>query len=214
MWKEHKGKLIVTSALMLLPMVVGLILWNRLPDSIAIHFGPGNVPDGWAGKGMAVFGLPGLLLGLHLLCLGVTGADPRRRNIGRRSLALVFWILPVVSLTTCSATYAVALGVAVNIEMVCALLLGVVLIIVGNVLPKTKQNYTFGIKLPWTLHDPENWNHTHRFGGWCMVIAGALLMVTSFLGLWQVTLGVLLTAALAPMIYSYLYDRRHREETP
>ena len=37
-------------------MVVGVLLWNDLPDVMATHWGINNEPDGWSSKGVAVFG--------------------------------------------------------------------------------------------------------------------------------------------------------------
>ena len=38
MWKNHKKLIILTSLLTLLPIAAGLLLWNKLPAQIAIHF--------------------------------------------------------------------------------------------------------------------------------------------------------------------------------
>ena len=70
MWKKYKTTLILTTLISLFPMVIGLLLWNRMPDTIATHFGTNNVPNGWSSKTMAVIGihtcnLPDNLL-LHL----------------------------------------------------------------------------------------------------------------------------------------------------
>lgn len=37
-------------------------------------------------------------------------------------------------------------------------------------MPKLKQNYTIGIKVPWTLNSEENWNMTHRMAGKVYVV--------------------------------------------
>ena len=47
MWKKYKTTLILTTLISLFPMVIGLLLWNRMPDTIATHFGTNNVPNGW-----------------------------------------------------------------------------------------------------------------------------------------------------------------------
>lgn len=212
MWKENKWKILVTSLIVLIPMAVGAVLWSRLPDTMAVHWGADNFPNGWASKTFAVFGMPAILLALHLFGLAITAADPRRKNIGKKPLGLVFWVVPVVSLFAGSLTYAIALGAKVNVGLVCWLLVGLVLVVLGNIMPKAKQNYSVGIKTPWALHDPENWNHTQRFGGWCMVLAGVVVMATAFwLNIW-VLLGVAALAALAPMVYSYIYYCRHKPE--
>lgn len=214
MWKTNRWMILATALVILLPMLIGIVLWDRLPQSIAVHFGTDNAPDGWASKAFAVFGLPGILLGLHLLCLTVTAADPRRKNVGKKPLWLLFWLIPILSLVVCPATYAIALGVKLNMGTVCSLLLGLLFLVLGNLLPKVKQNYTFGIKLPWTLYDPENWSRTHRFGGWCMVLAGIVLLAAAPWPTPWVMLPAILAAALAPMVYSYVFYRRHRKEEP
>ena len=76
--KINKKLLIVTSVLLLLPILAGLILWNQLPEQIATHFGVDNAANGWSSKAFAVFGIPGIMLGLHWFCLFATAADPKR----------------------------------------------------------------------------------------------------------------------------------------
>ena len=41
----------------------------------------------------------------------------------------------------------------------------------------SKANHTIGFRIPWTLNDPDNWYHTHRFGGKCMVIGGIIMIL-------------------------------------
>ncbi len=50
------------------------------------------------------------------------------------------------------------------------LLVGILYLILGNFIPKVKPNYSIGFRIPWALNDSDNWYHTHRFGGKCMVI--------------------------------------------
>ena len=72
MWKKYKTTLILTTLISLFPMVIGLLLWNRMPDTIATHFGTNNVPNGWSSKTMAVIGIP--LFSLFLIRSGRTSA--------------------------------------------------------------------------------------------------------------------------------------------
>lgn len=94
------------------------------------------------------------------------------------------------------------------------ILVGVVFIVVGNYMPKCKQNYTMGIKLPWTLNDEENWNKTHRMAGKLWVITGFLVMLcilaptSVMVAIFIITLFV---AVMIPTVYSYLLYRNKRE---
>ena len=92
--------------------------------------------------------------------------------------------------------------------------LGVVFILTGNYMPKCKQNYTIGIKVVWTLNDEENWYRTHRFAGRLWVIGGVVVLVTVLLPMesFLYALFPLVTImALAPILYSYLYDRKQQK---
>lgn len=208
MLKENKGKLMLSTVITLLPLPVGCLLWNRLPDTIATHFGVNNEANGWSSKAFVVFALPLLMAGLHLLCLCITAADPKRKNIGKKPLALVFWIVPALSMLLFGSVYAMALGIQVNATLVSSLFIGVLLLVLGNQMPKAKQNYSFGLKLPWTLNDPENWNRTHRVAGICMVAAGIVVLVNAFIGYAWVMIAAALLAVLIPGVYSYCLYRR------
>ena len=80
MMKQHKGKLMVSSVLTLLPILVGLLLWNRLPNQMPTHWGVDGTADGWSGKAFVVFGMPLILLAVHWLCVWGTSLDSSNRG--------------------------------------------------------------------------------------------------------------------------------------
>ena len=43
--REHKLLLMITSSVILLQTLVGVLIWDRLPDPIATHFNFRNEPD-------------------------------------------------------------------------------------------------------------------------------------------------------------------------
>ena len=47
--RERKGMLILSLLVILLPLGVGLFLWNQLPDQVPIHFGLNGQADNYAG---------------------------------------------------------------------------------------------------------------------------------------------------------------------
>ena len=208
MIKKYKKTLIITSIITISPMLVGLLLWNRLPDMIATHFGSNNTVDGWSSKPFAVFGLPLMMLAIHLFCVFVTSADPKRKNISDKFFKWILWIVPILSVAACLACYAVSLGVNVDMGMIINILVGIVFIIVGNYMHKVKQNYTVGIKLPWTLDSEENWNRTHRMASWLWMIAGIIFIVNAILQVGWLVIPVLVILLLVPLVYSYLLYRK------
>lgn len=77
MIRQHKKMILLTSIATLLPILIGLLLWKQLPDSVATHWSTGNEPDGYSSKAFAVFGLPVIMLILHLVCVIATNIDPK-----------------------------------------------------------------------------------------------------------------------------------------
>ena len=208
MIRKNLKVLILTSVIILLPILAGVILWNQLPEQIPSHWNAAGEIDGWSSKPFAIFGLPLILLAMQWLCVAGTFADPKRNNHSGKILHLVLWIIPVLNAVLSVLTYAAAMGKDVQMEVVMPVFIGLVLAIVGNYLPKCKQNYTIGIKIPWTLNSEENWNKTHRFAGRLWVVCGLVIMLTGFFGGFWIFLGVVLLMVLAPFIYSYVLHRK------
>ena len=208
MLKKNLKLLILTSILTLLPILAGVVLWNQLPEQMPTHWNAAGEVDGWSSKPFAVFGLPLILLAAQWLCVLATTTDPKRQNHSEKIYHLVFWIIPVLSIVLHAVTYLTVLGVGVRIEMVMPIFMGLLFVIIGNYLPKCKQSYTIGIKIPWTLNNEENWNKTHRLAGWVWVIGGIAIMFTGFFGGVWVFLPISFAMVLAPIIYSYLLHRK------
>ena len=201
MIKENKKTIIITGIVTLLPILAGVILWDKLPETMATHFGTSSA-DGFSSRVFAVFGLPLIMLGVHLLCAFVTAVDPRKKNISPKMYSLVLWLAPVISLIAAAAIYAWNLGYEVDVTYVVQLLAGVGLLIIGNLLPKARQNYTIGIKTPWALANEENWNRTHRLAGWLWIAGGLVIIVLTFLGA-SVTWLIVVFAVMALVPYAY-----------
>ena len=206
---KNKKTLIATTLVCLLPLIAGALVYSRLPEQVATHFDLHGNPDGWSSRAFAVFGLPGILLAVNLLMPFLLRADPKHENMSGALVNIVIWTVPVVSLLCSGLTLGRALGYDLRIEMVLPVFMGVLFILIGNYLPKTKQSYTMGIKLPWTLASEENWNRTHRLAGFLWVIGGAYFIVMSFIG-WSLAAFLIPIAVmvLVPTVYSYLLYRK------
>ena len=204
MIKKNWKMLLITSLAILLPVFAGVLLWSQLPEQIPSHWNMQGEIDGYSSKPFSVLGLPLILLAIHWFIVCVTLADPKKQNHSEKILHLVFWIVPALSIILSAVTYSTAMGKGVRMEIFVSVLLGLLFVAIGNYLPKCKQNYTIGLKLPWTLHSEENWNRTHRLAGWLWVIGGLLLISAGFFNLMWLTLSAPLLMALVPTIYSYI----------
>ena len=212
MIKKNKVTLIITSLIMLIPILVGLLLWEKLPEQVPYHWNINGEVDGWAGKAQAVFFMPLFMLAMHWVCVFASTADPKSKNYHPKSILLVLWICPILNLVLNTMVYGAALGYAISVELVMPLLMGALFIFIGNLLPKMRQSYTMGIKLPWTLNNEENWNKTHRLAGKLWVGGGVVILSTALLGSFWILIVVLLAMVLIPTIYSYCLYRKQTQD--
>ena len=211
MIKKYKKAIIITSLLTLVPVLIGLVLWNQLPEQVPIHFNIQGEADGYSGKAFAVFGFPFMMLAFHLICCFASTLDPKGSNYNDKMMKLVLGICPALSILLCSAVYLFALGKGIKMGFVVSLFEGILFIIIGNYLPKCKQTYTMGIKLPWTLNDEENWNKTHRLAGKLWVIGGIVICATAVFESVFVLLGVTFLMCIIPTVYSYsLFKKKNK----
>ena len=211
MKNNSKKEIIISTVICLLPILAGLYLYDRLPETIATHFGANGEANGWSSRAFAVFGLPAFMAGINLLVWFALHTDPKKKNMNPALRILALWIAPTLSVLMYAMTMGNALGYATRIEIVTPLLVGLLFIVVGNYLPKTKQSYTMGIKLPWTLASEENWNRTHRIAGFLWVLGGAVTILLTLLRIWSPWLLftlITLLLVLVPTVYSFLLYKK------
>ena len=210
---KNKKYWIITSLVTLLPILLGLLLWDKLPNQLPTHFGVDGAADGFSGKPFAVFGIPVMMLFFHIVIFFATRLDKQNRGHNEKVLNLVGLIFPAMSIVSSVVIYSLALGKEPNLSMLLFPMLGLLFIAMGNWLPKIKQNSTLGIKIKWTLYNEENWNKTHRFAGFVWVIGGILFCLMGFVPeaslLWLLPLQVVLLAVV-PTVYSWNLARKQR----
>ena len=213
MWKTHKRTIILTVILTLLPMVAGIVLWEKLPEMMVTHWGINNEPNGWMSKPMVVFGLPLICAALELVCVFATDRDTRSGNITPKAKTIVLWIIPLVTWVCSAFTYGYAFYEKINIGLICCLMVGLLFIALGNQMPKQMQNHAFGIRTKLTLSDEDVWRASHRFGGWAFTIGGVVVIVAAFLQWWWVSLVVLCLIAVLTLLYPrWYYNKRTRKQ--
>ncbi|WP_073690285.1 SdpI family protein [Streptococcus salivarius] len=210
--KMNKKLLALTSVVILLPMIWGLIIWKQLPNQISIHFNLAGQANNFQSKPLAVFGLPLFLLLVHLFVIFVTARDPKNQTMNKKMGKVIYWLTPIVSVSVFYLIYSKALGSTTNPSIVVSALLGLIFVMMGNYMPKLKVNHTVGIRLPWTLQSEDNWHKTHRLAGKLWVLGGLLLLLEAGLqfAVPYVMGIVILTIVLIPILYSYQLSRKSR----
>ena len=209
---KNKKLLILTSLLTLLPIPVGLLLWNQFPETMAIHFGITGQPDGYASPAYAVFVLPVIMLAVQWLCILATSFDKGNKNRNQKLQSIVLWTIPLISNLSICGMYALALDWEFSPVAWTLIPMGLMFAVIGNYLPKTRMNYTMGVKVRWAYTSEANWNATHRFGGKVWVAGGIITMLTALHGNFWVLMIIIVAMVILPTVYSYLYYRNHEKE--
>lgn len=206
---KNKKFLFWSSVVILLPCIVGLLMWNQLPEKMPTHWGVDGQIDGWSGKGFAIFGVPLILLAFQWICLWVTRLDKSNQSgSNEKVLGIVLCIFPALSLLVSFGMYRSAMGLEFGVDTFVPGLIGLMFLIIGNYLPKCRQNSTLGIKLPWTFASEENWNKTHRLGGKVWTVCGIGMLVNILVGQVWLMLVCIFSAVLIPTVYSWLLYRK------
>lgn len=211
MMKKYKWSLLLGSLLSLSPILIGLLLWNQLPAKLPTHFSTGNTPDGWSSKAITVFGLPLFMFAMMWFCFLFTHVDPKRQNISPKLIRALVWFMAALSPIVVCSSYAIALGINVNITLLTYLIIGLMLLVIGNYLAKTKQNYSAGIRIPWTLSSEENWNRTHRVSSRLFIFCGLAMIANGFLDSKILLFFIMAVLIVIPYAYSFLAQKIRRK---
>lgn len=198
----------------------GLSLWARghLPDvPMVTHYDLQGRANGTMPRDMALLFGPALVLGLALLTQWVLPAvmpknaalERSRLPYGAATGACVVFVAMIHTVLILTA-----LGYSLNIFSIILSGIGILFVIIGNYLPKTRFNYVLGVRNPWTLSDERVWDKTHRVAGPLFMCLGLGLFVDAFWvpQAWQMTAmmaGVLAVGVLCHAC-SYLAARHLR----
>jgi uncharacterized membrane protein len=205
--------------LLAVPFCAVALLWDKLPERIAIHWNIRGEIDGYASRVFgALFG-PCMNVLLVALLAVLSWIDPRVRKQDaetRASSQRVFRGLRLTfSLFFMAISFAVltiALGFPLDMSRFIGAGMALLFLVLGNLMGKIRPNYFVGVRTPWTLESRDVWQKTHRLAGRVMV-AGSFLLLVSALTLPSravvlVLLPVVLIMTLVPVVYSYVIYRK------
>jgi len=206
-----RGLLIVN--LLLAAAMAGFGAWvaARLAPGteLAVHWNASGVADGFQPALPALLWPAGLSLAVGLVMAAIPRLEPLQERLEASAPVLrASWIGVMGLMAYVQAMIAApALGWDIGIDLLLAGL-GIMFLMIGNALPKSRPSFFVGIRTPWTLTDTDNWIATHRLGGKLMMAAGAAMVVAAFVPLapqWRIWAMVapIIAASLVPVVYSW-----------
>jgi len=197
--------------------IASAIAYPRLPETIPTHWNMDGQPDDWSSRAFGALITPVILLFVWGFARVLPAIDPRGANYAKFGGAFeaIFDSLMLFLLGMHIVLLRAGLGYPVQIQRIAPFGIGVLLIVIGNLLPRCRPNWFVGIRTPWTLSSDRVWEKTHRIGGRLFVAAGFLIGVAALF--WPQWVHVVLTTSIvlataAVLIYSYLEWKR--EQSP
>ncbi|EHS58991.1 SdpI family protein [Paenibacillus sp. Aloe-11] len=203
---------VLTTLIALSPAIGALLLYDRLPGVMASHFSFNNTADGYMSKNGSILML--VVLGLVPLLLRLARyMDPNRANFEKFSKAYEVTRIGTSLILAVAGWGMLLYNLNYRLQMVTIIygVLGLMLLVLGNYMTQVQPNFTFGIRTPWTLSNPEVWRKTHRFGGPMMMLGGASGLMAAWVGgvvgtvIFLTGLGI---SVVVPILYSFLLHRK------
>ncbi len=208
-----KTTTILVSIIILISVIAGVVIYDRLPDPMASHWNINDEVDGYMSKFWGVFMLPIVSLGMLGLFLLIPHLDPLKENIAEFRGTFNLFIV----LITLFLGYVWKLSIFWNLgfrffKMGAALLpaLGLLFIFIGYMIRSAKRNWFIGIRTPWTLSSDTVWAEVHRLGGILFMVSGVIAIFGAFFGaqaIW-LTLVPILGSTVYLYVYSYILYQR------
>lgn len=204
------NKLILTA--IFLSIAATAWFYRYLPDQIALHYDIKGEVDNWGSRNF-IWLTSALPLLIYALMALVPKIDPRRDSYEKhmKGYSILAGGITLFLIGLNGFTILYSLGYKLSIQIFVLSGLGILFLVIGNYLPNARQNYTFGIRTPWTLADGETWRKTHRAGGYAFVILGLLSIGSAFLrgsAAFLLFLGPLFLTIIGLFVYSYLVYRK------
>jgi uncharacterized membrane protein len=158
--------------------LVSLIVYTRLPESMAVHFGPSGSPDNWVNKPIGAFLLPALILlvtALVMFTIRFEKDENKRRRI-QASIGSITAIISGLLLAVHLLIITYNLGYELSIAKFATIIIGILFIMLGNLVPRLTQGSMQWPKLPQAME-----RKAARFLGKFMFILGFGFLLISLL---------------------------------
>lgn len=192
--KNEKKLLMITCLISLLPIIYGLYFYNQLPEQIAIHFDIHNQPDNYFSKNLFVFGMPIMMCSFQIFAFVADLKQNTQKEANKKMTQVARWIIPTITNVMYLATITYALH-TIDMRVVCMIILGTMLLVMGNYLPKTKQSNSFHLGRASQLND-KNYKKIARMSGYLMMLNGLFFILSIFFHVY---------VSVAALIFSFIW---------
>jgi len=208
---KRSTALAISLAIIGVTALYSVVLYPSLPNPTPSHWNAEGKIDGYSSPLFMCLLMPAMMLGLLLLLLALPKMSPGKFKVD--SWVRVYNVIMVLVMALEGTLHFVILSATrSNATMSPKFLLCVMFVffaIMGNFIGQVRQNFWVGVRTPWTIANETVWNVVHRFAGRLWVVVGIAGAILSLFGLpFWFSFGLLMVAALFPVVHSYFVWRR------
>lgn len=215
---KGKGKRIAMVIFSILPLLMVLSVYSKLPELVPLQWNAGGVSR--YGNKWELFLVAGLNLLFGILMPLFAKIDPKRKNYKRFEktydwliLGLLVFLTILTGLTLVESLYPNTM----NIPKAVCCMVAMLFIFIGNMMPKVKQNFFTGVKTPWALSNDVVWNKTQRLGGKAFFFGGILILIATFAVGENIMKGIVIAITaficLVPTVMSYVWYQQEMRKS-
>lgn len=211
-----KVKKIVFYGLMFLPLISAFIALQFLPEQIPAHYGLNNQVTRWGSKyEVLIVPIVTAVLGTFFLGIARIAAKKEENGNNNENICIAAGIVTLIIFNTMTG-YALYAGFnkienlssnKFDVNQLLFGILGIAMIIVGNIMPKLRMNAVTGLKTKWSMKNEATWKKSQRFGGITCIIGGIAIVVICFFvqGIYCFlsVLGVIAVLLVIDVFYTY-----------
>lgn len=129
--KRFNFTILITSLLCFVPMIAGLILWNKLPDELPTNYNLNNEVGNVAPKWINVILLPIFFAILNII-VNIRISPKTEENVGKRLASFVVWLVPILAVVVGTFMIIKPLGLPLEAMSLAASFMSLVFIISKN----------------------------------------------------------------------------------
>lgn len=181
-----KTKKIILYCLMVLPLAVVLIALQFLPDQIPAHYDLNNQVTRWGSKYETLI-FPAFIILFGFFMLGMAKISTKQEGTGRNNenVCIVAGITVLILFNAMTGYFLYTdfnkvenlSSVVLDINQLVFGILGISMIMIGNVMPKVRMNSIIGLRTSWSMKNETTWKKSQRFGGISFIVSGIVIVV-------------------------------------
>ena len=219
--------------LCVITVISTILMLFVLPDTVPVHFDINGLADRWGSK-FELLILPAVLIACAFLMEPLKNvyinkaknANDEKEKAEHLTNAKVLNITSVITMflfaimnfiilyNTYIIVYPDSSLPQFDIMRVVGIIMGIVIVLLGNYMPKTRLNSNIGFRLPWTMYNDNTWNKSNRFASYVFIVVGAILAISSLLFESGALIGMIafFIAIAIVIIYAYCVYSRERSK--